>query len=106
MKVLSQTRRFFCIVGLGPGDSVQIGRVLVPKPLVRLYLLLMQICCVVPEILSYLHHHSDNIQLVIIVMHRLIHYAVHFATYMVWIANIDDMALLADELQQIIDKRE
>lgn len=106
MRVLSQTRRFFCIVGLGPGDSVQIGRVLVPKPVVRLYLLLTQICFAAPEILRFLHHHSDNIQLVIIAVHRLSHYAVHFTTYLVWIANIDDMALLFDKLQQVIDKRE
>lgn len=104
MEVLTQTKQFFACCGLWNEEYVKIGRKKIPKSTIRLILLVVQICFAYPEIVCITNNREIGL-LVMVSIHRLIHYVVHFTNYCVCIANIDKIVELTKYLQEVVVNR-
>lgn len=105
MEVLTQTKNFFACCGLGNEKYVRIRNKKIPKFVIRMFLLFVQLCFAFPEIVNVQKNHEIGLHVIMVSIHRLIHYVVHFTNYCVWVANSDKIDELAEFLQNVIVKR-
>lgn len=104
-KVLRECKRYLSYAGLGTEQFVNIGRMWIPRTLIRAIVMFALLGMAILMVIKTINDYNISLNATLLPIHCLVHNITKFAVYSVLIRKIDQIVRLFDYVEMVVRRR-